>query len=303
MQPIACHLLECFMQYSIYIDQQKALEWGLNLQQAAIFDYMTRLAIWAETATIDGRVFYHIRRGKLAAELPLVSDAPQTYKRHMAALERAGVIEMRLIGTTPFVRITAKGGAWGQAETGAKLHQSAQNCAGSEPKMPPNRCKTAPEPVQNCTTINYTNINQEQEQEIYAPSGACVPVKAGKIACPDDVNPQAWADVLANRKAKRLPMTRSALAGIEREAAKAGITLGEAIEVCAAEGWAGFKASWQRQQVRTWPVQPQQVGKQMTGIMALEEMKNAIRKRMAVTGNPDGTAKAVMPVVGSDARR
>lgn len=289
------------MQYSIYIDQQKALEWGLNLQQAAIFDYMTRLAIWAETATIDGRVFYHIRRGKLAAELPLVSDAPQTYKRHMAALERAGVIEMRLIGTTPFVRITAKGGAWGQAETGAKLHQSAQNCAGSEPKMPPNRCKTAPEPVQNCTAINYTNINQEQEQEIYAPSGACVPVKAGKIACPDDVNPQAWADVLANRKAKRLPMTRSALAGIEREAAKAGITLGEAIEICAAEGWAGFKASWGQRQSQLGQQQPAQIGKQMAGIMALEKMKNELKQRMVNGRNTHGDSEALLPLVGQDA--
>ena len=72
-------------------------------------------------------------------------------------------------------------------------------------------------------------------------------VKAAKpsaISKPDEVTDQVWADFLQIRKAKRSPLTATALAGIEREAAKAGIGLQQALEVCCESGWAGFKADW-----------------------------------------------------------
>lgn len=52
------------------------------------------------------------------------------------------------------------------------------------------------------------------------------------------------ASWLAARKAKRLPLTSAALAGVQSEADKAGMTLAQAIGRAAAEGWAGFKAEW-----------------------------------------------------------
>jgi len=51
-------------------------------------------------------------------------------------------------------------------------------------------------------------------------------------------------DWLAIRKAKRLPLTSTALKAIEREAFKARLTPAKAIEKSAEEGWCGFKASW-----------------------------------------------------------
>jgi predicted transcriptional regulator len=51
-------------------------------------------------------------------------------------------------------------------------------------------------------------------------------------------------DFIALRKVKRAPLTETALKGIEREAAKARISLGTAIEVCCANGWQGFRAEW-----------------------------------------------------------
>ena len=68
--------------------------------------------------------------------------------------------------------------------------------------------------------------------------------KPAKISKPDEVADQVWADFLQVRKAKRSPLTATALAGIEREAAKAGIGLQQALEVCCESGWAGFKADW-----------------------------------------------------------
>lgn len=70
------------------------------------------------------------------------------------------------------------------------------------------------------------------------------PAKPTGIAQPDGVCQQVWADFLQVRKAKRSPLTATALAGIEREAVKAGIGLQQALEVCCESGWAGFRADW-----------------------------------------------------------
>jgi hypothetical protein len=70
------------------------------------------------------------------------------------------------------------------------------------------------------------------------------PRKSASIVKPDDVGQTVWDDFLAIRKAKRSPMTQTALEGIQREADKAGWPLETAIQECVARGWQGFKAEW-----------------------------------------------------------
>ncbi len=55
---------------------------------------------------------------------------------------------------------------------------------------------------------------------------------------------QTITDYLAIRKDKKLTPTMKAMEAIEEEAGKAGIAFSKAIEVCCANSWAGFKASW-----------------------------------------------------------
>jgi len=66
----------------------------------------------------------------------------------------------------------------------------------------------------------------------------------GIVQKPSDVDDRVWSDFLALRKAKRALLTETALAGIAREATKAGITLDEALRTCCERGWQGFKAEW-----------------------------------------------------------
>ena len=61
---------------------------------------------------------------------------------------------------------------------------------------------------------------------------------------PSAVSEQVWNDFMEIRKAKRAPMTDTALEGIEREAGKAGLTLQAALEMSCARGWQGFQAGW-----------------------------------------------------------
>lgn len=72
------------------------------------------------------------------------------------------------------------------------------------------------------------------------------PVKNTKKAVvpPDGVTDIVWQDFIDLRKAKKAPISQSALDGIAKEAGKAGITLQAALEMCCMRGWTGFKAEW-----------------------------------------------------------
>jgi hypothetical protein len=65
---------------------------------------------------------------------------------------------------------------------------------------------------------------------------------------PDDVDQAVWDDFIALRRAKKAPLTETALRMLENEAKKAGITTQEAMRMCCANGWQGFKASWMHEQ-------------------------------------------------------
>lgn len=66
------------------------------------------------------------------------------------------------------------------------------------------------------------------------------------LSCPkpDNVSEEVWEGFAALRRAKKAPITAAAMEGIEREAAKARMSLQDALQTCCARGWAGFKAEW-----------------------------------------------------------
>lgn len=65
-----------------------------------------------------------------------------------------------------------------------------------------------------------------------------------QIEAPEGVTTQVWSDFLALRKAKKLPLTETALKGIADEGKKLNWDLAKTINHCCLSGWAGFKASW-----------------------------------------------------------
>lgn len=82
-------------------------------------------------------------------------------------------------------------------------------------------------------TINHKPITNNQ-----------IKTNATKVACPAGVSLNIWNDFLTLRRSKKLPITETALAGIAREADKAGLTLQDTIVTCCERGWGGFKADW-----------------------------------------------------------
>jgi hypothetical protein len=68
--------------------------------------------------------------------------------------------------------------------------------------------------------------------------------KSNIPAQPEGVSDEVWKDFIDLRKAKRAPLNATALKAIERETAKAGWTLNDAIAESVARGWQSFKADW-----------------------------------------------------------
>lgn len=101
----------------------------------------------------------------------------------------------------------------------------------SPPKMttkPPTQCHPTPDTVSPKPSKNH--------QE---PS-----VSNKRARKPAGVSDQVWSDFQEHRKAKRAPLTASAMSAIEREAAKAGWEIEDALTETMLRGWQGFKAKW-----------------------------------------------------------
>jgi len=94
----------------------------------------------------------------------------------------------------------------------------------------------------------------KQKQEVEAEAEAKAEVEASKPKVksisaksaekPADVDANIWADFVLLRKTKKAPLTETALKGIERETAKAGISLEAGLRMACERGWQGFKADW-----------------------------------------------------------
>ena len=110
---------------------------------------------------------------------------------------------------------------WGKESTG-----NASGNASSIPQAMPDEC-TSPSPSPS------EPIGSENK-----------PGKRAAVIKPDSVSLAVWDGFQAIRKAKRAPLSAVALAGIEREAAKAGKTLNEALTICCERGWQAFRADW-----------------------------------------------------------
>jgi uncharacterized protein YdaU (DUF1376 family) len=88
---------------------------------------------------------------------------------------------------------------------------------------------------------------QPKVNETSTPTPTPTPIPKRKniqAAKPPDVSDQVWQDFVEHRKAKKAPLTETALKQIEREALKAGWTMEDALSEVCARAWQGFKADW-----------------------------------------------------------
>lgn len=178
------------MQFFVGINQLKSLEWGLNLQQAALFAFLYEVPSWAECQTIDGVAYWRIAKSKIIAELPILTDKRDTVYRHMKALEDAGLIEKIQNGDITLIRVTKKGAEWNKSEGSEKNPRGRIKSEGSE-KNPATPGKKSDTPSEKNPTYQYTNISNNQDHGDSARGAVAGQPKKAKRAeqIPDDFQP------------------------------------------------------------------------------------------------------------------
>ena len=65
---------------------------------------------------------------------------------------------------------------------------------------------------------------------------------------PEGVSESVFQDFIKLRKGLKAPVTQTAIKGLQREAAKANLSLQSVLELCCQNGWRGFKAEWAKNQ-------------------------------------------------------
>ena len=112
------------------------------------------------------------------------------------------------------------------------------------------------EDYQKTTTVDYYSNNAPANADACVESVATAKPKKPTLAkqrkqdalqllADHGVDGQLALDYLAVREDRRArTLTQTAIAGLEREAVRAGLTLAQAVTVCVERNWAGFNADW-----------------------------------------------------------
>ena len=109
------------MRFNIVINQQKCMQYNLNVNQAALMAILNEISSWATERVIKGKTYWHISRNKVIEEIPLFYSKPDTVYRAFKFLADENMIEYIQMQRMDFVRLTAKGKMWNKLGSKSEL--------------------------------------------------------------------------------------------------------------------------------------------------------------------------------------
>ena len=98
-----------------------------------------------------------------------------------------------------------------------------------------------PPSVKNDTHNNINIYNNTSKEHIYTHTSKNDGLN---LLLDEQINEQTAKDYLTIRKAKKAPLTKTALQAIKKQASNCGLSLNDAIAFCVVNNWIGFKADW-----------------------------------------------------------
>jgi hypothetical protein len=146
------------MRFYTNINNVKANEWGLNIQQAYLFAWFYELPSWADKVIVGTETFYFASKNKALAELPLLTNKVDTIYRYYKQIEQHGLVLIKKIDGRDYISLTAKGKTW----NGTKSEYSEKNPTELGKKSENNSDLN---PTNNINNINKENNIYIQAQE------------------------------------------------------------------------------------------------------------------------------------------
>ena len=267
------------MRFSTYINNQKAIEWGLNANQAALFDLLNQAASWAEEIIVDGVVYYWVSRNKVLEELPLFYKTSDTVYRHFSDLDEKGLIiylKQGKHGDKDLIRLTEKGKSWNefkpeQIRDNSEINPSVGDKLGNKSEITRKQIRDNSEINPTNNNTNYKNTTDHNNKKTTQKNSLALLAEFGIVG-------QLADDFITHRKACKAPITKTALEGFQREADKLGMPIAESVAYAIERGWRGFKAEWYRrdlnnQSAEQMPANKPKFGKDQSGWSAGVEVE------------------------------
>lgn len=177
------------MEYTLHINQCRAIEWELSMGEALLFGYLTTVGTWAKHAP-DGSGHFWLSSEKLRTELPLVCAHKDSARRHMRVLETKGLVHRRRIGNEAYFRVTDKGSLWRSKTVAASPDESVRTSGKSGrigPELDPSpdeSVRASPDESAHQSVLPTTSVLPEQKSG--TEHGAGAPVDASADAPPTE---------------------------------------------------------------------------------------------------------------------
>lgn len=223
------------------------------------------IGLW-NVADDHGRFRAH--RALLRGELfPYHEDQPLPIETWLLQLEQAGLITLYVVDGTRYGHVRGfvehqKIDKRAASKYPAPPQSSARDSAdvAEQPEEPARKvAEPADTAVRHASSLALDLEVEEEVEEEVPRAGARGPRRRSAPREPDkpeDVPEQTWSDWLEHRKAKRAPVTQTAIDEFRREAANAGMALADALAMSTAQGWQGFRADWAAKQGPSRPGKP-----------------------------------------------
>lgn len=180
---------------------------------------------------------YYLREGPLPADVQ--ATAKLIRMRSMAADVESVLRE--------FFTLTEAGWAHKRCAEEVLHMQDKQAKARTSAQASVNARKAAAEKV--AADAQRALAQKQADAELPTPTPTPTPVKEKRGAeapppCPPDVSAQVWGDWVQLRRAKKAPVSSTAVEQVRKEADKAAMTLEAFLSVWCARGSQGLQASW-----------------------------------------------------------
>lgn len=159
--------------------------------------------------------------------------------------------------------LTLANGRLDDEKNGKSAHGGSEpRSPSSEPRSPGGSERRSPKPINYNQSLNHNNLSAHPAPKPAephpakpqaAPRGVAEPPGAKKtgrhetelsLLADYGITGQVAADFLQVRKAKRQPLTETAMRLIAADAEKCGMTALQAVEYAIGNGWASFRAEW-----------------------------------------------------------
>lgn len=246
------------MRYTLSINAVKCHEWGLNLNQGALFDLLNQASSWAKPHVINGEFYYWVSRNMVIDEIPLAYSKPDTVYRALKLFEEKGLIDYIKEGKKDLVKLTEKGKEWNSKTTftpDSNSDLNPKNNQNSEinPSKFGNESEKTPKnsdlnPTNKNTNYKNTNNHINKKNTKKTKSKTQSPVETYKPEKPDLVSDQVWSDLLSHRKIKKTSNTQTAwnviFSQLEKAKQATGHSLDQIITEWITRDWKGFKSDW-----------------------------------------------------------